>query len=107
MKKTFLPLLALFCFSQAYANIDISNGKVTVNVSGGDASTWGGSGSGAGTADITLSYADAAKTIVAIAGSTTRFGKTRSISEQIKLKDLKSITIYAVGGSGANGYWGS
>jgi hypothetical protein len=45
--------------------------------------------------------------MVNITGTNTHFGKTEAINEQIALKDLKGIVIYAVGGSGANGYPGS
>lgn len=108
MKKTLLGLATAMLFSvQANASIDVSNGKVTINVSGADANQWGESGSSAGSADITLSYEDAAKTMVLISGTTVRFGKTANISQRIALKDLRSIVIYAVGGSGANGYPGS
>ncbi|MGZ6479348.1 MAG: DUF7932 domain-containing protein [Bdellovibrionales bacterium] len=109
--KVITLLFASFLFSaQAQASVKVSNGTVTINVSGADATEYSGSGSSAGSADITLAYADAAKTQVSITGTTIRFGKTETVKEQIALSDLKSILIYAVGGEGgrgSDGYSGS
>src|ERR1700742_769094 len=107
MKLVFMLIAGMVISAQAFASVKVSNGTVTISVSGGDASDWGGSGSSAGDSNVTLSYADAAKTLVSITGTNTHFGKTETINEQIALKDLKGIVIYAVGGSGANGYPGS
>jgi hypothetical protein len=105
--KFMLILFSMVCFARANASVTVSNGTVTINVSGGDAQSYSGNGSSAGSVDVTLAYADAAKTIVSITGTESHFGKSDAINQQIKLSDLKSVTIYAVGGDGGNGYDGS
>jgi hypothetical protein len=99
--------MSLFVLTPAHASVSVKNGKVTISVSGADGSGWGDNGSSAGESDVTLSYADAAKTIVKITGTNTHYKKTETINEQIALKDLKEISIYAIGGDGASGYDGS
>src|SRR4051812_47981073 len=112
-KSVWACLAGLLFVTQAYASVSVKNGTVTISVSGADGSYYGESGSSAGDVDVTLSYADAAKTMVSINGSTSHYGKSETIAEQIALKDLKSIAIYARGGDGqvgedgSNGYSGS
>ncbi|MBX2996543.1 MAG: hypothetical protein KF681_17105 [Bdellovibrionaceae bacterium] len=91
----------------AHANIRVSDGTVTISASGGDASTYGGSGGSAGDVNLNLAYADAEKTLITISGSVVRGGKASAFSEQVALKGLKVIQVYANGGDGAQGYWGS
>lgn len=105
--KYLIGLLSVLMVMPTFAGVRVSDGTVTISVSGGDANQWGGNGGSAGDVDIFLSYADAAKTLVNITGTTTQYGKTQTISEQVPLKDLKSIQIWATGGNGANGYSGS
>jgi hypothetical protein len=105
--KAIAILSLMFFVAQAQAGISISKGKVYINVAGGDANEWGENGGSAGGADVTLSYADSAKTLVSIVGTMTRAGRSTPFNEEIALKDLKEIIIDARGGNGANGYPGS
>jgi hypothetical protein len=91
--KAFAFVLSCFFSVTTWADVSVSGGKVVINVSGGDASTWGGNGGRAGDVDVTLSYTDATKSTVAITGTA---GRT-NISHQIPIKDLKSIQIYTNG----------
>jgi hypothetical protein len=51
----FLMVLGL---SHAQAGVSVSNGTVTINISGDDADSWGGDASSAGNANVVLAYAD-------------------------------------------------
>jgi hypothetical protein len=84
-----------------------SGGDIVISVSGGDAQDYGGGGGSAGSVDLHLAYADAAKTLVTLSGSTKIGSRVKAISQQVAIKDLNSISIYARGGSGGNGYSGS
>ncbi len=104
--KIYLSCLLVSCalsWNFAQASIQVKDGVVTIDVSGSDAQSYSESGTDAGKVNLVLSYADAAKTIVSVGGSTSHYGKTSPIAEKIALKDLKNIRIYAVGGNGANG----
>lgn len=105
MKPKFLAALSLILWISGSAHA--GSGDISIDVSGGDAQSYGGNGGSAGSVDLHLSYADNAKTVLSLTGTAKSGGRTRAISQQIALKDLNSISIYARGGNGGDGYSGS
>lgn len=109
MKSKFLFTFfaVLLSFAQTHASVRVSDGTVSINVSGGDADSYGESGSSAGSVNVNLSYADAEKTIVKVTGVTSHWGREEKVDVTLPLKELKQVRISADGGSGAQGYSGS
>lgn len=105
MKKVMSSLMLVTCLLASEARAE--NGVVVIDASGADGYYSGSDGSRGGTIKLHLSYTDATKTVVALTGSKTVGNKTTPISQQIAVKDLKSIVTRARGGDGANGSSGS